>query len=200
MELNMSKIDAEIMRVRAASKFVKDSKNPHFKNTYASLKAAINCLDYAITELGSELTYRGVNVLIDGVLYKKVSVFFEDETVDNLVPLINEKKNMQGFGSADTYSFRYGVTGIFGLIAEEDDDGHNASEKYSKAPVEQAKKFIEKNAPSFSISNDKPKNGKSNYKQWNEIFELVRAKKIPFVENVKELKFEDAEKIIAGAK
>jgi hypothetical protein len=43
------------------------------------------------------------------------------------MPLLLDKRNSQGLGSAITYARRYALTAVLNLVADEDDDGNQAS-------------------------------------------------------------------------
>jgi hypothetical protein len=43
------------------------------------------------------------------------------------MPLMLDRDNSQGFGSALTYARRYALTAVLGLVADDDDDGAAAS-------------------------------------------------------------------------
>jgi hypothetical protein len=47
--------------------------------------------------------------------------------IRSYLPIINEKNNIQGLGSAITYNRRYALSAIVGIISDEDDDGNSAS-------------------------------------------------------------------------
>jgi len=46
---------------------------------------------------------------------------------DEGIPLITDKQNMQGLGSAITYAKRYGLQAMGFIVTDEDDDGNSAS-------------------------------------------------------------------------
>lgn len=127
----------------------KDSKNPHFKSSYADLSSVMDaCMP--------SLTKHGIAVLQPahdegGERYVK-TIFAHGEsgeTMECRVPLIVNKNDMQGYGSAVTYARRYGLMGMAG-IAPDDDDGNAAAnappERSQPAPIakvspEQAKEL-----------------------------------------------------------
>jgi len=113
----------------------KGKVNPHFKNAYADLSSVWEaCREH--------LTKNGIAVLqpVARVSHPKDSSMHQLVTLTRLVhtsgqwmqdggiPLLLSKEDMQGLGSALTYSRRYGLMGMVG-IAPEDDDGNAASQK-----------------------------------------------------------------------
>ena len=106
-------------------KALKQANNPHFNRKYADLSSVMDaCLP--------SLTANGIAVIqptIDenGERFVK-TVLIHGETGEMLecrTPLIVQKNDMQGYGSAVTYGRRYGLMCMTG-IAPEDDDGNDA--------------------------------------------------------------------------
>jgi len=106
----------------------KDSLNPHFKNKYADLAAVWDACREHLSKNGLSViqpvvTVEGRTLTITRLLHKS-GQWIEDGGI----PLMLPQDNMQGLGSALTYSRRYGLMAMVG-IAPEDDDGNAASEK-----------------------------------------------------------------------
>ena len=106
---------------------VKDSNNPHFKTKYADLASV---MDACMTSLSRH----GIAVLQPpyddetGRYVKTIFVHGETgETMEARTPLIVNKNDMQGYGSAVTYARRYGLMGM-AMIAADDDDGNAATQ------------------------------------------------------------------------
>lgn len=105
----------------------KDAKNPHFKNTYISLGKLLDAVVPVLTEKGLVLvqTPGGFN----GTPSLKTAIIDVEtgETLEGECPLMLERDNPQGLGSAITYLRRYALMSMLGLVADEDDDGQKAS-------------------------------------------------------------------------
>lgn len=104
----------------------KDSANPHFKSKYADLasvmKACMGPLNDENIAVIQPMIYReGVGQVIKTQLVHGPS----GESVSCDVPLIVNKNDMQGLGSAITYARRYGLMLMAGIAAD-DDDGNAA--------------------------------------------------------------------------
>ena len=72
-------------------------------------------------------------------MYVTTEIIFEEDGVTVMrtrVPLVLNKQDMQGLGSAITYARRYGIMSLLNLPAE-DDDGNQAS-RSSGPPLGQA--------------------------------------------------------------
>ena len=102
----------------------KDSKNPHFKNTYASLTRIISEVKPLLSECGIVLT----QPLING----NVSTFltYGSEVLESSLPL-PVGLQPQPLGSAITYFRRYTLASLLALEIDDDD----ANEATKKEPV-----------------------------------------------------------------
>lgn len=123
-----SRLDAGIFAVQSAEiDLRKDSKNPHFKNTYASLGAVLDVLKPELIKAG--LIVEQAPNTVDGVsvMTTRVSEVESGDSREYHGALVLDKENMQGLGSAYTYAKRYALVSIFLLDADEDDDGEAAS-------------------------------------------------------------------------
>lgn len=108
----------------------KDSKNPHFKSTYASLGAVLDAVKPILNEFDLVLTQEIRSGAPDGnvrVTTRIVHAPSGEQTCDSqTIPV--SKNDPQGHGSAITYARRYAIQALL-AIASEDDDGNEASKK-----------------------------------------------------------------------
>jgi hypothetical protein len=135
---------AALLKVQAeAPKLQKDSINPHFGNRYIGLDSLMPQVLPILNKAGVLLVQAPTNIGgLPGLTTKLVHVD-SGETVEDTMPLLLDKQNSQGLGSAITYARRYALMSILGLVADEDDDGHKASRTVAapapaQATVEQA--------------------------------------------------------------
>lgn len=119
-------------------KALKQSNNPHFKSKYADLG---NVMDACLPALNAA----GIAVIQPtgeddhGRYVETVLIHGESgESLTCRVPLIVNKNDMQGYGSAVTYGRRYGLMAMAG-IAPEDDDGNAAAASPPKQDQRQQK-------------------------------------------------------------
>ena len=104
---------------------IKDSNNPHFRSKYADLG---NVMDACLPALNKH----GISVIQPagedehGRFVATVLLHTTGEKLECKVPLIVQKNDMQGYGSAVTYARRYGLMCMAG-IAPDDDDGNAAA-------------------------------------------------------------------------
>ena len=133
----MAKAQAEI---KAA---LKDSKNPHFKSSYADLTSVWDACRGALTKNGISViqipNFEGDEVWLETML-----LHASGDSIKGRYPLRPQQQTPQGYGSALTYARRYSLAAMVGVVADEDDDGNAASAprpSYSKpAPVADASK------------------------------------------------------------
>ncbi len=103
----------------------KDTVNPFFEKKYADLSNVITAMrapfaDNGLSVLQSARWFDGELRLVTRILHSS-----GEWVEDGGIPLIMDKKTMQGLGSAITYGRRYGLMAAAG-IAPEDDDGNEA--------------------------------------------------------------------------
>ena len=115
-------------------KALKQSNNPHFRSKYADLGNVMDACLPALNENGIAV----IQPTSDDDTGRYVETIFihgeSGETLKCRVPLIVNKNDMQGYGSAVTYARRYGLMTMAG-IAPEDDDGNAAAKAPPKAPA-----------------------------------------------------------------
>lgn len=114
---------------------VKDAKNPHFKNDYASLESVVETVRPVLAshKLG---VMQGPGELIHGALTVTTRIIHESgEWIESdlQVPLV--KADPQAAGSAITYARRYGLMAMLSLPAL-DDDGEAAHGRGSAAAAQ----------------------------------------------------------------
>jgi hypothetical protein len=115
-------------RIKHASK---DSKNPHFRNDYASLESVI---DATKEELLKEEIVMLQGMSEDGNSLVTRLQHVSGEFYETYTKLVLSQQNMQGLGSAITYARRYAGAAI-NNISQADDDGNDASNRPARQTV-----------------------------------------------------------------
>lgn len=145
----------------AIEKVKKNSKNPHFKNTYADLNALLEAVEPVLLENGLLLLQPITENRVWSVVYDIES----DEKIESYIDL-PASINPQQMGSAITYYRRYTLQSLLSLQAV-DDDANMASKpsNVAKPPIttERVKKAIESGAEAI--------------KQLTDLFELTAEQK-----------------------
>ncbi len=100
----------------------KDKENPFFKSKYADLGSVIDAVKPALAKNDLGFTQH-CQPSEDGVIVETILHHASGETLSMgslYVPA--NKRDAQGFGSAQTYARRYSLQTAFGVPAEDDDD------------------------------------------------------------------------------
>lgn len=137
---------------KAMNSATKNSKNPHFKNTYADLSAVIDAVKEALNDNGIVFLQTPI-VSDDNKLHLTTRLLHESgEWIENTCSCPLPKQDPQGFGSALTYLRRYNLSAICGL-SQEDDDGENAkqSEKSLLENVVSLNKYLLEIANAYDL-------------------------------------------------
>lgn len=103
-----------------------DRVNPHFKSKYATLTSVMQTIQGPLSKNGlsivQTLEHQGERM----ALVTKVLHCSGQWLADGGVPLLLDKSNMMGLGSAISFAKRYGVSAMLGIVSDEDDDGSGA--------------------------------------------------------------------------
>lgn len=108
---------------REVGKVSKNSKNPHFKNTYADLNALIDAVEPILLEKGLLMLQPIQNGNVTTIIIDAEN----SESVESSIAL-PQLQDPQKLGSAITYFRRYTLQSLLSLQAE-DDDGNKATRK-----------------------------------------------------------------------
>jgi hypothetical protein len=114
-------VQAEALAIR------KDSRNPHFGNKYISLDKLVPQVLPLLNEVGVVLTQLPHHIDGAPALITRLTHAPSGEFIESIMPLLLDRENSQGVGSALTYARRYMLLALLGLVADEDDDGEKAS-------------------------------------------------------------------------
>lgn len=108
------------------TKATKGAANPHLRSKYADLGSVMDACVPALNEAGIALL-QPAGEDEKGRYVETLLIHGESgEQLSCKIPLIVQKNDMQGYGSAVTYARRYGLMTMAG-IAPEDDDGNAAT-------------------------------------------------------------------------
>ena len=111
---------------------IKTAENPYFNSKYADLGTVVEALKAPLKEVGLKYCF-GIDKEQVKQEDKEVVVWYLNTYVTDgkdlaraaQFPLVNT--NPQQFGASITYAKRYSLCTLFNVIAEEDDDGNEAS-------------------------------------------------------------------------
>lgn len=120
----------------------KDAKNPHFKNTYATLTQILSEVKPVLSALGVLITQpineKGIGTVLS----------FAEESIESFIPMPIGLQP-QPLGSAITYFRRYTLASLLAL--EIDDDDANTATVAQPANQQQTNdlRWLNKNTPEF---------------------------------------------------
>lgn len=115
---------------KAQSEFgiaVFDSKNPHFKNEFASLRSIDDATKKQLTTMGIAVTQI---LFSDEMGHPHMMTFLGHSSGEYLagdLKLLLSKNDMQGLGASSTYGRRYCKSAAVNVVSDSDDDGNAAS-------------------------------------------------------------------------
>jgi hypothetical protein len=110
---------------------VKNKQNPHFKNWYADLTAVLESILPVFTK--HKLSVMQLPCELDDAPAMMTLIMHDSgEWVETVVKVRPVKLDPQSVGSAQSYAKRYALQSIAGIAAEDDDDGHAATQQPQK--------------------------------------------------------------------
>jgi hypothetical protein len=107
---------------------LKDTTNPYFSNKYANLDTVCSTVNPILRKHGLIVVQTAENDGLRTTLYH-----ISGQSITGCQKLFPSKNDPQGWHGAQTYARRYGLLGILGLAAE-DDDGNSGSKKPENKP------------------------------------------------------------------
>lgn len=132
----MTDVYAAMFKLQGILRGVKrDAKNPHFRNSYASLEAVTDTIRPHMQECGL-LWVQSPGAIVDGSIQVTTRIHhpesgsFHETTMQ--MPL--GKRDPQGAGSALTYCQRYSLMAVLGLPPT-DDDAETAIDRDDNRPA-----------------------------------------------------------------
>jgi len=119
----------------AMSGAAKDSKNPHFRSSYASLASVVEAIRGPLSAAGIGWT-QSVEVEGTSVAVRTILLYGEREWAWGTIRAQAKDASPQAIGSTCTYLRRYSLMAALGVPAEDDDgEAGQRREPASPAPV-----------------------------------------------------------------
>lgn len=136
--MNMSPIINELITALAKAQgkiqpAIKDKKNPHFKSSYADLASIWDACRLPLSENGLAVVQTIESGGKEPVLVTTLA-HSSGQWMRSEMPIITQKMDPQGIGSALTYYRRYSLASIVG-VAPEDDDAEGAQKRDVRPPL-----------------------------------------------------------------
>ena len=132
----MSELYKALHRVQGVIRGVKrDAKNPHFKNSYATLEQVTDTIRQHMQDAGLIWFQMPGRITDGGIEVTTVIAHAESgEEIRSCMEVPLGKRDPQGAGSALTYGQRYSLMAILGLPPT-DDDAETAIDREDKRPA-----------------------------------------------------------------
>ena len=113
---------------------IKDSANPFFKSKYADLESVWDAIRKPLTD--NELTVAQTTEYDNeaGISIVTTLMHSSGQWIQGSLPIMAVKKDPQGVGSAITYSRRYALAAMVGLV-QVDDDAESVSYTHLTLPT-----------------------------------------------------------------
>lgn len=106
--------------------------NPHFKSNYADLTSVWEACREALASNHLSVSQAAGKDESGKLVLETRLIHSSGQWIESVMPLLLQKQDMQGLGSAMTYSRRFALAAIVGVAPEEEDDDGNEASKNSK--------------------------------------------------------------------
>lgn len=138
---SLNELAPALAKAQAAMKAADmDGENPHFRSRYATLASITAAVKKPLADHGL-CVVQGVGA---GEGTAKVSTMILHASgqwiASELALPVGERATPQAIGSAISYGRRYGLAGLLGVVADDDDDGNVAEESAKASPVAAVRK------------------------------------------------------------
>jgi hypothetical protein len=143
-----AKLDAALAKAQGEIEAAaKDAINPHFNKKYADLSSVWAAIRPSLSKHGISVTQWPIHSE-DNRLHMVTRLAHDGEYLMAQFSVPVEKQNAHGYGSATTYAKRYCLAAAVGVVADEDDDGNEATKR---APAHDRAPHIKSPPPKLSV-------------------------------------------------
>ena len=148
------KVRAALSKMKASYRTViADKINTLFKSKYADVNDVLDMISPLLSEFGLSLDqeeefYQGERYLRTVLQHNETEQFISSYT-----KMIQDKQNIQGYGSSLTYHRRYSMCCLLGISIDKDDDGNAATNEPKQQPQyakKQQTQYAKKQQPQYA--------------------------------------------------
>ena len=156
----LSKAQGEL---RPASK---GKNNPFFKTAYADLTSVWQACREPLANHGlSVVQLVQAFECESGFAMMTMIGHSSGQWIKSVCPMILDKKNAQGMGSAISYYRRYIMSSMLGIVTEDEDDDGNEASKYEEPKKQISKTLTENDISQINLLLDRIPDGESTLKK-----------------------------------
>lgn len=130
--------------------------NPHFKKNYADLTSVWEACREALASNSLSVSQAAGKDESGKPVLETRLIHSSGQWIESVMPLILQRQDMQGLGSAITYSRRFALAAIVGVAPEEEDDDGNEASKNSKHSGQRGTALTETKVQGASASSSVP--------------------------------------------
>ena len=137
----LNELAPALAKAQAAMKAaVMDGENPHFKSRFCTLSSIMDAVrkplaDHGLCVVQGPSASEGVAKVTTMILHASGQWIGSE-----LALPVGERPTPQAIGSAISYGRRYGLAGLLGVVADDDDDANLAEESAKASPVAAVRK------------------------------------------------------------
>lgn len=132
MSEDINELCAALAKAQGSMKAAVFNKtNPHFRSKFADLNSCMDACKQPLAENGLCIMQLPEQINGKDMLVTMLG-HSSGQWITSEYPLLASKMDSQGFGSAMTYAKRYSLCAMLGIVADEDDDGEEATDPKEK--------------------------------------------------------------------
>ncbi len=146
---DIKEIVAALVKVQGVLKpAIFNKVNPHFKSRYADFSSCMDTCRIPLSENGIAII-QSCQTIDSKLCLVTMLAHTSGQWIKSEFPIISSKMDSQGIGSAMTYAKRYSLSGLIGIVADEDtdDDGESA---VGRGKTTKVKEVVENEKESIS--------------------------------------------------
>lgn len=98
-----------------------NATNPHYRSGYANLDAIMTVVRPVLSKYGLYISQQE-RLMSNGTIVLYTRVRHCGQWIESRIPIIPDKDNIQGYGSAISYHKRYSIMSLLGITCAQDND------------------------------------------------------------------------------
>jgi hypothetical protein len=145
------KVRAALSKMKASYRTVTaDKTNPLFKSKYADVNDVLDMISPLLSEFGLSLDQEEEFYQDERYLRTVLQHNETEQFISSYTKMIQDKQNVQGYGSSLTYHRRYSICCLLGISIDKDDDGNAATNEQKQQFKKQQTQPVKKQQPQYA--------------------------------------------------